>query len=83
MSFRGVGVDSDFHAEQQSLDGHFKMGPSASGLGDLTREQVKAMRMRERKQFAGAVLVIGTFMFLATYVFLDVSHLGDMINLPL
>lgn len=78
-------VGKDFQAEQVSLDGHFIGGKwgAASGLGDLTREQVKAMRMRERKQFAGAVLVIGTFMFLATYVFLDVSHLGDLINLPL
>ena len=83
MSFRGVGVDTDFVAEQQTLDGHFVGGKGgASGLGDLTREQVKAMAMRERKQFAGFVMMLSVFIFLSAYVLNDLTGFGALINIP-
>lgn len=82
MSFRGVGVDTDFHAEQQSLDGHFKMGPAASGLGDYTREQMEAMKREERKRFLAMVALISLMLFGMTYVLADVAGLDKLITLP-
>lgn len=82
MSFRGVGVDVGFQAEQQTLDGHFKMGPAASGLGDYTREQMQAMRREERKRFVAMVGLISLMLFGMTYVLADVAGLDKLITLP-
>lgn len=77
---RGVEVGSEYQTDQRSFDGILKGGPAASGMGDLTREQIKEMARQRNRQFLGQVMLLAIGLFGATYVIIDVS--GVSIPLP-
>lgn len=79
---RGVDVNDSYQTDQRSLDGNLgSMHGGASGLGDLTREQVRMMRKADQRKFAGFVMGFSLVMFLLAWVINDLTHFGDAIPL--
>lgn len=76
---RGVEVDPDFEAKQRSFDTMLANGGgAASGMGDLTREQMRRMRIAERKRFVGMVGALFLILFGMTWVLVDVISAGKL-----